>query len=105
MVELSKKHKEIIPINAYVDFDKNSEFTLDKILKKNNLEINFDILSIDIDSYDLDVFRSIKLYSPKLIIIEAGRQDYGILSEHSIDNNLNSFSSIHNEFKKNHYLI
>ena len=105
LIELSKKHKEIIPINAYVDFDKNSEFTLDKILKKNNLEINFDILSIDIDSYDLDVFRSIKLYSPKLIIIEAGRQDYGILSEHSIDNNLNSFSSIHNEFKRNYYLI
>jgi len=103
--ELSKKHKEIIPINAYVDFNENSEFTLDKILKKNNIEINFDILSIDIDSYDLDIFRSIKLYSPKLIIIEAGRQDYGILSEHSKDKNLNSFSSIYNEFNINYYLI
>ena len=62
-------------------------------------------MSIDIDSYDLDIFRSIQIYSPKLIIIEAGRQNYGVQSEHSIDKNLNSFSSIHNEFKKNFYLI
>ena len=105
LIELSKKHKEIIPINAHISFKENSEFTLDKILKKKNFDINFDILSIDIDSYDLDVFRSIQIYSPKLIIIEAGRQNYGVLSEHSIDKNLNSFSSIHNEFKKNFYLI
>ena len=62
-------------------------------------------MSIDIDSYDLDIFRSIKIYSPKLLIIEAGRQKYKFLSEHLINREMNSFSSIFNEVGKKYYLI
>ncbi len=62
-------------------------------------------MSIDIDSYDLDVFRSIRIYHPKLLIIESGRQKYSVLSEHSIEQKMNSFTSIYNEVSKKYYLI
>ena len=40
-----------------------------------------------------------------MVIIEAGKQNYGVLSEHSFDKKLNSFSQIYNEFKNNFFLI
>lgn len=103
--ELSKKYSEIIALNRYVDYKKNSKDTLENILKEINFYDPVDILSIDIDSYDLDVYRSLKKNYPKLLIIEAGRQKYGILNEHSFNNKLNSFTSINNEIKKKYYLI
>ena len=105
LYELSKSIPEIKPINCFVDYKDKSENTLDKILVRNNFNYEYDILSIDVDSYDLDIYRSIKKYHPKLLIIEAGRQSYGILSEHSMDNQLNSFSSIHQVISKKYYLI
>jgi hypothetical protein len=103
--KLKNKYPEIVPINATVEFQKNSQSTIDNILIKNNIINDIDIMSIDIDSYDLDVFKSIEIYHPKLLIIEGGRQKYKILSEHLIDKNLNSFSSIFNEVSKKYYLI
>ena len=100
-----KKYPEIILINAKVEFEENSQSTIDNILIKNNIINDIDIMSIDIDSYDLDVFRSIRIYNPKLLIIEAGRQKYKVLSEHHIDGEMNSFSSIFNEVGKKYYLI
>ena len=62
-------------------------------------------MSIDIDSFDLDIYRSIKEYHPKLLIIESGRHKYGVISEHSIDKKQNSFSSIYNVVKEKYHLI
>ena len=76
--KLKLKHPTIIPINKTVDFKKNSDNTIDKILKQNNISNNLDIMSIDIDSNDLDVYRTINEYHPKLLIIEAGRQKYNL---------------------------
>jgi len=103
--ELKNRYPKIIPINTKVEFEKGSQNTIDNILIKNNIVNDIDIMSIDIDSYDLDVFKSIEIYHPKLLIIEAGRQKYKVLSEHLIDKNLNSFSSIFNEVSKKYYLI
>ena len=103
--KLKNKYQEIISINTKVDFEENSQNTIDNILIKNNIINDIDVMSIDIDSYDLDVFKSIKIYHPKLLLIEAGRQKYGVLSEHSIDKKMNSFSSIFNEVSKRYYLI
>ena len=105
LYELSKLYPEIKPINLFVDHKKNSQNSLDKILEKNNFNKEYDILSIDIDSYDLDVYRSIEVYHPKLLIIEAGKQSYGVFSEHSQNNQFNSFSSIYNIVSKKYYLI
>jgi hypothetical protein len=64
-----KKHKNITPLNSFVDYN-NTENTLDNLLKKTNIPIDFDILSIDIDSYDYQVWKSLEIYKPKIVIIE-----------------------------------
>lgn len=105
LLNLKKKYSQIIPLNLFVEFEDNNKNTIDNILKRNNIQNDIDIMSIDIDSYDLDVYRSIKLYHPKLLIIEAGRQKYDVLSEHSKDKKQNSFSSIFDVVKKKYFLI
>lgn len=69
LLKTVENHKNIIPINAFVDH-KDSENSLDNILKKTDIPIDFDILSIDIDSYDYQVWKSLKVYKPKIVIIE-----------------------------------
>jgi hypothetical protein len=64
-----EKYKNIIPLNAFVDHN-DTENSLDKLLSKTNIPIDFDILSIDIDSYDYQVWKSLKIYQPKIVIIE-----------------------------------
>ena len=103
--KLKNEYKQIIPIHSVVDFIAESKNTIDEILKRNNITNNIDIMSIDIDSYDLDVYKSIKVYHPKLLIIEGGRQKYGIISVHAKDKKLNSFSSIFTTITKKYYLI
>jgi hypothetical protein len=65
-----EKQKNIIPLNAYVDHNEDSENSLDNLLSKTNIPIDFDVLSIDIDSYDYQVWKSLKTYKPKIVIIE-----------------------------------
>lgn len=69
LLKTAEKHKNIIPINAFVDHN-DSENSLDNILKKTDIPFNFDLLSIDIDSYDYHVWKSLKKYKPKIVIIE-----------------------------------
>jgi hypothetical protein len=68
-VKTAKEFKNIIPINAYVDHE-DSQNSLDNLLNKTNIPTDFDILSIDIDSYDYQVWKSLKNYKPKIVIIE-----------------------------------
>ena len=64
-----KNNNNIIPINAYVDHN-DTQNSLDNLLSKTNIPIDFDVLSIDIDSYDYQVWKSFKIYKPKIVIIE-----------------------------------
>lgn len=64
-----EKNKNIIPLNAYVDHNDTNN-SLDNLLSTTNIPIDFDILSIDIDSYDYQVWKSLKIYKPKFVIIE-----------------------------------
>jgi len=64
-----EKFQNIVPIKAYVDHNNTSD-SLDNLLKKTNIPNDFDILSIDIDSYDYQVWKSLKMYKPKIVIIE-----------------------------------
>ena len=64
-----EKHKNIIPLNAFVDHN-YTENSLDNLLKQTNIPIDFDVLSIDIDSYDYQVWKSLQIYKPKIVIIE-----------------------------------
>ena len=105
LIELKNTFSSIVPINQKVEIEKNHQNSIDNILKENDIENNIDIMSIDIDSYDLDVYRSIEIYFPKLLIIEGGRQKYGVFSEHSMNGESNSFSSIYQEVTKKFELI
>ena len=68
LLKTSKKNTNIIPINKFVT--PNGDNSLDKILEKNNFPIDFDLLSIDIDSNDLEIWESLTVYKPKIVIIE-----------------------------------
>ena len=69
LLKTVNKYNNIIPINAFVDYN-DTQNSLDNLLKKTNIPIDFDILSIDIDSYDYQVWKSLKTYHPKIVIIE-----------------------------------
>lgn len=57
-------------INAFVDHDPHSENSLDNLLKTTDIPLDFDLLSIDIDSYDYQVWKSLETYRPKIVVIE-----------------------------------
>jgi hypothetical protein len=94
LLKLKDLYPSIFTINKYVKT--KGKFTLDKILAKSKIKKNFDILSIDIDSYDLEVWKSLKNYRPKIVVIEINSHLIpGIKQYHNKKNNKvgNSFSS------------
>ena len=70
LLDTKSRFTNIIAINKWVDYSSDSKNSFDNILSKEDFPIDFDVLSIDIDSYDLEVWDSIKLYKPKIVIIE-----------------------------------
>ncbi len=70
LLNTAQHYKNITPVCAYVDKNENSLYSLDNILKNTAIPTDFDILSIDIDSYDYHVWKSVKKYNPKIVIIE-----------------------------------
>lgn len=69
LVTTSNEYPQIIPVNAMVSFDIDSEDCLDSIVSRHPLPADFDVLSIDIDSYDLAVWHAFT-GRPKVVIIE-----------------------------------
>lgn len=61
--------QKVLPILAFVSPDIPGK-RIDDILGATAMPKDFDILSIDIDSYDYQIWASIKDYSPKIVIIE-----------------------------------
>jgi hypothetical protein len=59
----------IIAINEFVDPHSPSQ-NLDSILSRNGCPTEIDILSIDIDSCDLDVWETFCFSKPKIVVIE-----------------------------------
>ena len=100
------KFPRIVAINKYVGWKKKNLNLLDKILKKTKITKNFDILSIDIDSYDLAVWKSIKKYRPKIVVIEVNSGIIpGIKQVHSKTKIGNSFTSTVNFARKIKYQL
>jgi hypothetical protein len=69
-VELEENYKATLveTINRKVGLQGNS---LDKILLKTVLPYDFDILSIDIDGNDYQIWESLEFYRPKVVVIES----------------------------------
>jgi hypothetical protein len=93
-------YTNITPVNKFID----NHNTLDSILANTQIPQTFDILSIDIDSNDLDVWDNLKSYDPVCVVIEINNLiPPGIYKRHKdftkkqiknkMDTWLNSFSS------------
>ena len=57
-------------IIIHEEITSTGESRLDNVLKKTDLKLDFDILSIDIDGNDYHVWNSLKDYNPKVVVIE-----------------------------------
>lgn len=62
-----KRHPHIQAINKMVEVSGENRF--DNIVKDTFLPSDFDLLSIDIDSFDFQIWESIR-YQPKIVVIE-----------------------------------
>ena len=56
--------------NKFISKESNTENSLNTLLNKYKFPKNFDLLSIDIDSYDNEVWESLVDYTPKIVVIE-----------------------------------
>ena len=91
---LAKRFEKVTAIQAYVSHNREDNNSLDKILSKTEIPKDFDLLSIDIDSYDLDVWESLTNYNPKIVIIEINSGVLpGIYYRHSKNTPGNTFSA------------
>jgi hypothetical protein len=96
----------IICLNNVVSHTDDAQ-TLDSILKDTFLPTDFDLLSIDIDSSDYQVWDSLQNYKPKLVIIEIdSTHDEFRESIYDVKNNITtSFRSMLNLGIKKHYRL
>ncbi len=63
-----KGNDKAILLNEFVEFAGHN--TLDVILARRNAPKDMDFLSVDIDSTDYQIFESLNVFKPKLIVIE-----------------------------------
>jgi hypothetical protein len=64
--------RQIETICAFVDYE--GENTLDNILSRTATPKDFELISIDIDSYDWQVWYSLCNYHPKIVVIEGNTE-------------------------------
>lgn len=61
----------VVTCNAVVSADPNSRNTLNKIFDLFEVPKEFELLSIDIDGPDYEVWQSLEEYKPKIVVMEA----------------------------------
>ena len=94
LLKTKTKFPKIFPVEAFVAGYSDEEKSLDNILAKTNIPKDFELLSIDIDSYDCDVWESLSNYEPKVVIIEINSHvPHGVLWRHTDKTPGNTFSS------------
>ena len=70
LIETAKEFKNMYTIEAYVSQYDTGDKSLDKLLKTTPIPNNFEFLSVDVDSYDSDIWETLRDYSAKVVIIE-----------------------------------
>lgn len=94
LLQTCSMHQSITPILEFISSDSSHKNSLKNILSRTKIPQNFDILSIDIDSYDLDIWESFDFYLPSIVVIEINSATpVGVRLRHSDDHTGNSFSS------------
>ena len=101
-----EKYPNILAINKSINRNINSDDSLRKVLERTKIPIDFELLSIDIDSYDLDVWETLEKYRPKIVVIEINSSiKPGIIQKHGKNNQGNSFSATVNVGRKKGYVL
>ena len=77
-----EKYPNITPINAFIDHIKHSDNTLDQLLSITEIPRDFLLISIDIDSFDYQVWRSLQNYKPIIVIIEINSKVFPLDKNH-----------------------
>lgn len=70
LLKTASQFPRIIPLQARIHHLPNHESSLDEILSKTPIPKEFAVLSIDIDSFDLEIWQSLQRYNPVIVIIE-----------------------------------
>lgn len=106
LLETAKSFPKIEPINAMVGFNESDDNNLNKLLSASSIPDDFDLLSIDIDTFDLAVWQCFK-GTPKVVVIEINSSIRpGILQWHDGNSQQgNSFSSTVNVAKNKGYSL
>ena len=106
LLETVKQYPKIYPINAMVGFEESDSNNLNNLLSGTIIPQDFDLLSIDIDSFDLAVWQCF-VGKPKVVIIEINSSiEPGILQWHDgIFCQGNSFSSTINVAEDKGYML
>ena len=92
LIENTKNFKNVLSVNKFIS-EEPGENDLNSIINKNKFDKDCDILSIDIDSEDLRVWKNFD-GKPKIVIIEINSTiKPGILNYHNEKVPGNSFSS------------
>jgi hypothetical protein len=121
--ETAKKYPSIIALEGFVignripedslvtdlftgSFNPKKVATLDQLLGTTSCPKDYDLLSIDIDSFDLEVWEAHISFNPKIVVIEIQSSlEPGILQWHGGGNLGNSFSSTLAVAKKKGYSL
>lgn len=76
--------EKVTLLQAYVR--KEGDHCLDNLLSKTSLEKDFDLLSIDVDSFDWHIWNSLNGFQPKIVVIETNSSiPPGIVQTHRED--------------------
>ena len=74
--QLTERHKNNPKVKCINDKLERENF--DKILSANEVPENFDLLSLDIDSYEYEVWKNLADYKPNLVVIEGNAFEYDL---------------------------
>ena len=106
LLKTTRQFPGIVPLCAYVSPSREDETSLDNLLAKTDIPREFTLLSIDIDSFDLDVWESFVSYDPKVVVIEINSSvPPGIVWRHGPRTPQNTFSATCNVAKEKGYRL
>jgi len=85
LYQTSKIYSNIHPVLGAIHYLNGHGQKLDEVLFETEIPKDFDLLSIDVDSCDYHIWKSLEEYQPKIVIIEhSGLDDYIIQREGAI---------------------
>lgn len=104
--QTATEFRKIHPILSWVGRSESGGSTLDELLSKTEIPLEYDLLSVDIDSTDLEVWADHTAYQPKVVVIEINSAiPPGLLQWHSEQVQGNSYSSTLNVGRSKGYSL